>query len=229
MSSGISHGETFDHCLQVPPPVEGSALYEISARADRQNRHPYRREQGPAGGEICDGPATGTAAYMQPDVHRVRADPGVFDVAEGHDVARGLPRGGDRVRGADDLHLRGRAADLPEDRSADRGTAGAEADRLYLHECDLDAEKNARIPRLRMEEGGGIVGEACRPESEAGGTAGGRPDFREGGGGDSKGPQGQDKAGDRAQQLDVLERAPGRAGANARFDRGTRRRFQRGD
>src|SRR5206468_5607601 len=160
------------------------------------------------------------AAYVQPHLHGLWADSRVFHIAQGHDELGGLSRGGNGVQCAHGFHLRRRAADLSPHRGARSRTARAESDRLYLHQCHVYAQENARLVGLTVVDPAGIRGRKNHCIARCGITQ------RKRCGRNSQGTKRPGKANYWPDQMDVLERAPGRFGANPRPNRGTRRRFQ---
>src|SRR5262249_48142452 len=104
--------------------------------------------------EIRDGAAVGTAAYLQPHLHRLRSNSRIFDVAQGHDDPGGLFGCGRRVRRSNDLDLRRRTADLSTHRSAGEWLTRAGPYRLHLHQRDVHAQENARMDGIGIPESG---------------------------------------------------------------------------
>src|SRR2546430_1331522 len=170
--------------------------------------------------EIRHGASAGAAAYVQPYLHGLWTDSRVFHVAKGHDEPGGLSRGGNGVQCAHGFHLRRRAADLSPYRGARSRTARAESDRLYLYQCHVYAQENARLVGLAVVDPHGIRGRKNHCVARCGITQRKRCDRN------SQGTKRSGKANYWSDQMDVLERASRWLGANTRPDRRTRRRLQ---
>ena len=129
-----------------------------------------------------------------------------------------MPAGRRRMRCADGFHLRRRTADLSEDRGTHRRPARTRPRALHLHERDVHAQKNARLPRRHLFAGN-------RAEAEK--TARRKIDHRQG---SRSHPQirrrGEEKSRHPPDAMDVLECPCGRLGIHARSDCRARRRVQ---
>jgi hypothetical protein len=79
--------------------------YAFPIGVNFENRRAHYSAQNPGHEEVRDRSSTRAAPYLQSDVHRLRAYPGVFDLVEKCNAARGLSSVGDGVRRADDLDL----------------------------------------------------------------------------------------------------------------------------
>ena len=88
----------------------------------------------------------GAAARLQPDLHRLRPHPRVRIDHHGARAARGVPGGGGRVRRADRLHLRRRAAAVPADRRA--GRAGILERNRHIYLCTNGMFIRKRLRRV---------------------------------------------------------------------------------
>ena len=98
-----------------------------------------------AGQEVPDGSDARAASRLQPDLHRLRADPRIRIDDQAEALDRGMPGGRRRVRGAGRLDLRRRADDLPGHRRAGRQDPGAKEGRHPLHQRHVHPQEAGRV------------------------------------------------------------------------------------
>src|SRR5437762_4899843 len=79
-------GLTRQGALLLSPPL----FYEISARFNDQDRCLHHRAEAAPYEEVCHRVAIGAAPHLQPDLHRMRTNSRILDLAQRHHDAGGL-------------------------------------------------------------------------------------------------------------------------------------------
>ena len=120
----------------------------VPAGDDDPDRRLRRQEEAGEGRAVPDGPDARAAPRLQPDLHRLRADPRVRVDDQAEALDPGMPRRRRRVRRPGRLDLRRRADDLPRDRRADGQDPRAEEGRLPLHQRHVHPQEDRRLQAL---------------------------------------------------------------------------------